>query len=243
MTGPGYTPAELADLFAKVERDLAQADPGSTLEVVVRMARDMVPGAQMAGVSIGRDGRFSTRAATDDRVNQVDRIQYELGTGPCVDAIADDVTFTVSDLGADARWPVFGPRASAETGVLSMQSFRMFLEHDLGLVAALNLYSDQLGAFDADSRAVGMLFATHGALVVAGAAARDQADNLMHALKNSRDIGVAMGVLMQKYKVSRDEAFDLLRVTSQALHRKVADIAVAVGDTGELPEVAGPTRR
>lgn len=243
MMWPGYTPAELADLFARVERDVADAAPGSALEVVVQMARDTVPGAEMAGVSMGRGGRFSTRAATDDRVNQVDRIQYELGTGPCVDAIAEDTTFTVSDLRADPRWPAFGPRAFADTGILSMQSFRMFLEHDLGLVAALNLYSDQLDAFGADSETIGMLFATHGALAVAGAVVRDQAHNLLHALEHSRDIGVAMGVLMQKYKVTRDEAFDLLRVTSQALHRKVADIAATVGDTGELPEVPSPRRR
>jgi AmiR/NasT family two-component response regulator len=65
----------------------------------------------------------------------------------------------------------------------------------------------------------------------------------MTALQTSREIGIAMGVLMQKYKITRDEAFSLLRMASQALHRKLALIAVEVAETGELPEAPPPKRR
>jgi GAF domain-containing protein len=237
VTSPGYTPAELAALFAKIERDLAAAEPETTLDVVVRTAVETVPGAEMAGVSVGRSGRFSTPAATDDLVRRVDAIQYELGSGPCVDAIVHDTTFTVSDLGNDERWPVFGRQAVEQTGIVSMLSFRLFTETEPELVAGLNVYSRQPAAFEDSSEAVGMLLATHAALAVANATARDKANNLLRALQNSRDIGVAMGVLMQKHKVSRDEAFNLLRLASQALHRKLADIAIEIADTGELPPV------
>ncbi|MDT4915523.1 MAG: hypothetical protein QOH89_223 [Pseudonocardiales bacterium] len=36
-------------------------------------------------------------------------------------------------------------------------------------------------------------------------------------------------------KVTRDQAFDLLRMASQHTHRKVADIAAHVTETGALP--------
>jgi ANTAR domain/GAF domain len=228
-------PAELATIFAEVERELAGADPRTTLELLAHKAREMVPGAQMAGVSVGRNGAFSTPAATDDLVQRVDQIQYDLRSGPCVDAIEEDTTFTVADLRSDPRWPTFGHRAFEETGIVSMLSVRMFTEHDIDLVAGLNLYSRSSSAFGADSEVIGTLLATHGALAVSSANAREKARNLMIALKTSRDIGVAMGVLMQRYKITRDEAFNVLRLASQSLHRKLADVALTVEETGDLP--------
>jgi hypothetical protein len=39
---------------------------------------------------------------------------------------------------------------------------------------------------------------------------------------------------MALHKVTREQAFDLLRVASQRLHRKLADIARDVAETGTL---------
>jgi AmiR/NasT family two-component response regulator len=36
----------------------------------------------------------------------------------------------------------------------------------------------------------------------------ERAENLQRALRNSRDIGMAMGVLMAQNKVSRQQAFE-----------------------------------
>ena len=67
----------------------------------------------------------------------------------------------------------------------------------------------------------------------------DEADtkaaNLQRALEHSRDIGAAVGVLMAFHKVPRDEAFELLRRTSQDLNRKLYSLAREVLATGELP--------
>ena len=43
-------------------------------------------------------------------------------------------------------------------------------------------------------------------------------------LREAADIGVAMGVLMTQYKITRSQAFDLLRVASQNTNRKLVDI-------------------
>ena len=42
---------------------------------------------------------------------------------------------------------------------------------------------------------------------------------------------------MNQHKITRDQAFDLLRIASQHGHRKLAEIATEVADTGvlELP--------
>jgi AmiR/NasT family two-component response regulator len=66
--------------------------------------------------------------------------------------------------------------------------------------------------------------------------AEREAHNLRRALEHSRDIGAAIGVLMALRKVTRDEAFELLRRSSQDLNRKVHALALDVISTGVLPE-------
>jgi DNA-binding response OmpR family regulator len=66
--------------------------------------------------------------------------------------------------------------------------------------------------------------------------AEAEAANLRVALSSNRQIGVAIGVLMNGLKVDNQEGFDLLRQSSQRLHRKLRDIADEVVLTGALPE-------
>jgi DNA-binding response OmpR family regulator len=69
--------------------------------------------------------------------------------------------------------------------------------------------------------------------------AEDKAANLERALASNRQIGTAMGVLMARLKLTEEQAFDLLRETSQHRHRKLRDIAEEVALTGEIPHAAG----
>ncbi|MEO9239828.1 MAG: ANTAR domain-containing protein [Jatrophihabitantaceae bacterium] len=68
--------------------------------------------------------------------------------------------------------------------------------------------------------------------------AHQRADNLETALVSSRTIGMAMGIAMERHRMSSDQAFNLLRRLSQRRHRKLREIADEVIMTGEveLPE-------
>ena len=116
-----------------------------------------------------------------------------------------------------------------------MLAIRLYLE-DYDFLAGLNLYAHAPDAFDASSQTLVTVLATHAALAVSGAAARARAANLEKALISNREIGVAMGVLMNQHKITRDQAFGLLRLASQNGNRKLAEIAVEVADTGVLAE-------
>jgi DNA-binding response OmpR family regulator len=67
------------------------------------------------------------------------------------------------------------------------------------------------------------------------ARAENRAANLEEALATNRRIGTAVGILMAARKIHSDRAFELLSTTSQALHRKLRDIADEVVSTGALP--------
>lgn len=230
-------------MFVTVERELAPAaTPADAFRLLTELTTRTVPGAEYAGISESRGSGFNTVAATDKAVHVADQLQYRLGSGPCVDAIVQDTVFLANDLRTDARWPEFGRRAFETTGILSMLSFRLYFESPNGLTAGLNMYSRNRQAFTEHSRVIGLILATHGALALSSAFARDKAENLTRALTSSREIGIAMGVLMTQHKITREQAFDLLRIASQHQHRKLSEIATEVADTGhlELPTNQSP---
>jgi ANTAR domain-containing protein/GAF domain-containing protein len=228
--------AELSDLFDELGDHLGpEDDPQTVLLNLTELAVRRVPGVEYAGVTIGGEARrFVTVAATDELVLRTDEIQYDLGTGPCVDALIEAPTYNAGDLRTDPRWPEFGRRAVESTGIVSMLSFRLYQESHRDVIAGLNMYSHRPNAFDVTSETIGLLLATHGAAVAVRAQAEQRVKNLEIALKTSREIGIAMGILMQASKITRDQAFDLLRIASQHTHRKLAEIAADVADTGRL---------
>lgn len=65
---------------------------------------------------------------------------------------------------------------------------------------------------------------------------REAIANLETALGSARQIGAAMGIIMCSRKVDADEAFFLLRRTSQNHHRKLREVAEDVLYTGEVPD-------
>jgi GAF domain-containing protein len=155
--------------------------------------------------------------------------------------MSEHETYLIDDLATDERWPTFGRRAFDETGVRSMLSFRLFVQADT--LGALNLYSRHPSAFDDHSCAIGTVLAAHAAIAMSAAREHTRADQLEDALRSSREIGTAVGVLMGRGRVTQDEAFAMLRRASQHLHRKLRDVAVEVVDTGQLPERGLPPRR
>jgi hypothetical protein len=224
----------LVDLFDEIGPEVAAAGrPEDALSVITNRCLSAVRGAEHAGITRASESGFETAAPTSDLVPRVDAIQYELRSGPCVDAAVEATIYRAGDLRTDTRWPEFGKRAAETTGVLSMMSFRMYFE-DEDYIAAMNLYSSEAKAFDEEAELYGLALTTYGAMAVTSSRRLERITNLERALASNRDIGVAIGVLMGLHRVTREQAFDLLRVASQGKHRKLADIAHDVAETGSL---------
>ena len=90
--------------------------------------------------------------------------------------------------------------------------------------------------------AVSILAAQAAALLAVGEAT-EHSHHLEEALDRNRKIGMAIGVLMAYHKITQEEAFMLLRLASQSLHRKLRDIAAEVTETGTLPELPDASSR
>jgi GAF domain-containing protein len=215
---------ELAHGFADIDRLFVAADDlDEALSRVCQLAVSLIKGCEHAAITmIEGDRPWTTRGATDSVPEQIDRLQYDTGQGPCVDAIRLNDIFRVDDLRRDDRWPRFAPLAVEQTGVRSMLSFRLFVESDT--LGALNLYSKHPNAFISPRQTVelGEIFATHVAVVLSG---RRLIAQLQNAMETRDTISLAMGLLMGRQGLSREQAFDVLRRASQRTNVKVRDIA------------------
>jgi serine phosphatase RsbU (regulator of sigma subunit) len=182
MTAPEWAFAETIADVARLMQSGGTAQ--QTLQKIVELAPSMVDGCDHASVSVVEGDHFMTPASSDEVPETVDRIQYETGQGPCLDAIREHEVFLTGDLRTEIRWPDFSARAAAETGVLSMLSFRLFL--DAATLGSLNLYSRRQDAFTDGSRAVGGVFAAHAAVAFAAATEHDRSRRLGRDLRISQ---------------------------------------------------------
>jgi hypothetical protein len=222
-----------AEAFADLGARLAACNSPDPLTAITLVAHDQLAGVTGASITTVRHAHFTTAAATDERTRLADGIQYELESGPCLDAIVGETMYRPRDLSTDSRWPTFGRRVSQELGFWSMLAYRLLLPAE-NAVAGLNLYADEVDAFSDQDAMVGLLLATHGAQAAAVVTLGERVANLNRALETNRRIGVAVGVLMSIHKVTDEQAFDLLRVASQNSNRRLASVAEDVIETGTL---------
>lgn len=231
----------VAEDYERLGEQIARSTERNVFEAVTQLALERVPSARAASITTVSHDRFTTAAATDEVARRADGIQYALGYGPCIDAIVDQTVYQPKDLAEDDRWPEYGKRVVDQLGLHSMLSFRMKLEA-AGVIAGLNFYGEEPDAFDDQDLAEGLLLTTHAAQAVTAAHFRDRVENLERALASNRDIGTAIGVLIAQHKLTRDQAFDLLRIASQNTNRKLHEVALDVIDTGAV-DVTPQSRR
>jgi hypothetical protein len=169
----------------------------------------------------------------------VDQLQVDAGEGPCLDASTVGSTFYAADLIDEKRWQVFAPAAVA-AGVRSVLACPLSSRRP----GALNLYATLPAAFGATDRAKGQLFATLAGLALNSAEERASDDkksaNLVEALRTRELIGQAQGILMERERITGEQAFNVLRRASQHMNIKLREVAETLVETGESPETATP---
>jgi transcriptional regulator with GAF, ATPase, and Fis domain len=224
----------ISDAIARISRAInAPNDLQSQLDVIVDVARNSMPEIDHAGVSVAhRDGTVETKAATSELVKELDQLQYSLGEGPCLHAIESDPVVVVQDARADTRWPRF-MKAAVELGLRSQLGLRLYLDEQAR--AGLNLYSTSSNTIDPETESLAELFASHAALAMGRVRI---GENLSAALASRTTIGMALGLVMEKYGMDRDRAFAYLtRIasSSELKLREVAEHLVAEAERSSRP--------
>ncbi len=223
---------DINDRFAAAARSMhVERDVQNTLDRAVALAVDLIDGCDEAGVSlVHRSKRIDTQAASSEAVRRGDAVQYELGEGPCLDAIWDAETVSSHDLAVEPRWPRWSKAVMAELGVRSMLSFRLFADKDT--LGALNLYSRRVDGFSDEDLNEGQSLAAHVAVALAAA---QEIGHLNVAVAARTVIGQAEGILMERFDLTADQAFAVLRRVSQDSNTKLHAVATELVRTGKTP--------
>jgi GAF domain-containing protein len=197
-----------------------------TLDAIVNAAREAVPGFDHIGISaVHKNGKIETQAGTDQLVWDLDTVQYDLDEGPCVSSVRGDTVVRAEHLSRDDRWPRYVPHA-VRAGVRAQLGLRLYVEDET--IGGLNLYSSQVDAIPEDAVEVAELFATHAALAL-GRARYEH--NLNQALVNRKTIGQALGLIMQRYQIDEERAFQFLARASATSEMKLFRVAQEVVET------------
>jgi GAF domain-containing protein len=207
----------------------------SVLQAVADLTKQVVPGSIEASITVLVADRATTVVHTGQLALDLDESQYGRGHGPCLQAASSGEAVEVDDARTETRWSDYMATA-VDRGSLS--SLSLPLGSPENLRAGLNIYAREAGAFDEDSRRIGHRFARFAGAAVtnmhAYESARERADHLQTALQSRAVIDQAKGILMERYKVTAEEAFTVLAQASMAGNRKLRAVAEHLATTGEL---------
>lgn len=206
----------LRAIYSADTRDFPQV-----LDDLTRAAARWVPGAQEAGITVtSRQNEVSTPSVTHDCARVLDEFQQRHLEGPCVHAAWTRKVVVIDDLEADERWPKYRADALAHTPIRSVLSLPMFAD-ELSM-GALNFYAERPQSFSEDSRRIAAVFATLGALAWSNVVRTQQ---FKEALSTRDMIGQAKGILIERYDLDDQTAFNTLIKLSQSMNTPLRDIA------------------
>jgi hypothetical protein len=216
---------ELIDVVSDVAASLElPMDLEATLVRLTHSAADAIPGIDHVSISVTtKGGRIQTLAPTDPVAVRADELQYELRQGPCYQAVVCDPVVQVDDLASDLRWPDYGAKAATALRLGSQLAFQFTAEpHVRG---ALNLYANEPNQIDIETRQLGAMFARLVAIAL-GWGRHDE--SLQHALASRNQIGQAVGIVMERYRLDSDRAFGFLVRVSQQSNVKLRNVAAGI---------------
>lgn len=230
--GSTLVPADIAELVSALPHLEHQND---VLEHAVSGAARLVAGARHVTISVADHQSLRTIVATSPAARQIDEAQYAAGAGPCLSAVAQG-SLVLDDETAARRWPHLQP-AFAAAGVSGALSLPLIAPD--GTFGALSLFAASGSRFGSRDVVGAEVWATVVALALVP---HQRASQWKQALDSRDVIGQAKGILMERFLIPADSAFDMLVEASQTRNRKLRDIARSITETG-LDPTKGYARR
>lgn len=223
--------ANTADELAELALSLHEEDGfASTADRLLELAVKELDCASAGVILVHAKQRIETVAATHPVVAGLDALQLSCGRGPDLDVPGDPLGVVVTDAGTDDRWPEWSAGLAA-AGFHSMLGTR--LSTSARTIGSLNLYDAEAGRFDGDDLEVAGLLARHAAVALDNARTTD---NLRRAIDSRHLIGLAQGILMERFSLDADDAFGVLRRYSQDGNVKLHTVAERVVASRRLPD-------
>jgi GAF domain-containing protein len=206
------SPNEIAPIIGRAKGLLlTEQTAQQAVSALAAAAKDAIPHALGAGVSLIEGHRPTSVGATDNLVLRADNLQYELGSGPCLSAWSDGEATYVHDTETDQRWRSWSALA-AKTGIRSCYSVPLQIgPQGMG---AMKIYAGTPGAFTVQDQKVLDHLARSAAVLLGHIQASDTPQRISDTFKETlrvRDlIATARGIIMERDGIEEQEAFNYL---------------------------------
>ncbi|MEU4674002.1 GAF and ANTAR domain-containing protein [Amycolatopsis sp. NPDC023774] len=201
-------------------------DSALLLHEVCEQVTRAIPGVDEATITLITADMPTTAATTSETAAALDRDQYAVGDGPCLQAARTGAMVRVSIADAAECWPVFAKDA-AEAGFGSFLSAPLVVSDKHA--GAVNCYSTRDHGFAELDEKLLDLYTTAATAALRTynryQHAHETAEQLRTALSSRAVIDQAKGILMALRRISADEAFSLLVEQSQRENVKLRDFA------------------
>ena len=214
---------------------MAEHSLASVLQQVSAAAAEILPAGPATSVTVVDSGRAVTVAASAQLATALDEVQYRLGQGPCLTAATSGRRSELVDTRSPRDWPDFATSAVAQ-GCRSVLSFP--LPGRDRVAAALNMYSCSSAVPDQRTVERIVRMADYAVVAVSNAwlyeTAVERAVHLERALDSRAVIDQAKGILMERFTLTAEQAFQVLTRVSMESNVKVRDLAERFVRTGQL---------
>jgi GAF domain-containing protein len=224
--------ASLAEEFGRLALELhGRRSLNETIDQVVQYALTAVDCDFADVMFLHPENRIETVAATGEVAEHAAQLQAQLDEGPVLALPPEPGShIVVYDTTSDMRWPRWGSEL-ASLGVRSVVSTRLASRR--ALIGALNLYAHEPLSFDGDDVAIAHILARHASVALATARKEYAVAQSIDARKR---VGLAQGMLMERFGLTAEQSFEVLRRYSQEHRLKLNDVAHELVATGELPK-------
>lgn len=187
-------------------------------------------GADGAGVALMHDDQVLLRVASSVLVEKADDVQYGLGEGPCLTAVAEKRAIIIGSLrGREQRWPRFA-REIRQLGIGSALSLPLVVRQ--AVIGSVNIYSLREDAFLEADVVSGERFARPVAAAIQSARITQHLDQLAAQLFETLEvqalISAAIGFLRHREDLPTDAAKQRLDELAARDHQSVTDAAASV---------------
>jgi GAF domain-containing protein len=188
-----------------------------------------------AGITLlrGQGRRYLPFGPTDSTVRRADELQDTLSEGPCVDATMLGPSVLSNDIGRDERWPRW-TSGVADLGLGSILSSTM--QTGRRRIGALNVYGPSGHEFTSADVERARSLAHYASIALR---LSEKVEGLRVALDTRTGIGQAQGVLMERYRIDADRAFDILKRYSQDENVRLVRVASRIVAETQDPGAAG----
>jgi len=229
-TALGVADLPLASIAEAMRAALARRSAGDALGVMATTAAAQGPWHAASITLMGSGNVPAPVASSEPQAALADSHQLELGEGPGWDALRSEQLHIAHDVTIDERWPRWS-RLAVGLGIAATVAVPLFTDTRLG---AMTLYGRTPHAFDPADIERAQILGAHVSVV---AAHSRMEQNLWRAIDGRNIIGQAQGILMERYQLTAEQAFALLRRYSQAQNVKLAVLARELVESGILADL------